>query len=135
MDSILLYFVSEDASADLLLGSSCKPWAILVVVCLLGTFVPGCLGYITPQCNAWPSDEAWGMLGTTLSQNASLIGPIVDSQFEECLSFGTDAFKITRDADGICMHKFDCAYRFCLPEAYGFNLPQYVADVRTEGDI
>ena len=83
------------------------------------------------------TNDEWSALSDSLSNDASLHGPINDSDYDKkCRSLKTDAYAISAAANGICMHAHECAYEFCLPEEdYGFDIPSYAVDVRTEDDI
>ena len=83
-----------------------------------------------------PNNE-WTALSDSLSNDASLHGPVNDADYDDkCIPLKTDAYAISGAAHGICMHSNDCAYEFCLPkEGYSFDLPSYAVDVRTEDDI
>ena len=89
-----------------------------------------------PLASSTPSMSEWATLQSALSTNASLHGPIESSTYDtECKTLGTNAYAISAGGNGICMHAHDCSHEFCSPKSFGYDLPSYVADVRTEEDI
>lgn len=80
------------------------------------------------------SKTEWDSLSSSLSTDASLHS-IQNSDYKTCRSLGSDAYALSDGANGICMHSHDCAYEFCLRERGVYDLPSYVIDARTEGDI
>lgn len=78
----------------------------------------------------------WSSLASSLSSEAALHGPFDNSgdSYEPCLSLGIDAFKISKENYGICMHAHACQYDFC-DEQFGYDLPSYTVEAKTESDI
>ena len=72
-----------------------------------------------------------------LSEDAALHGPMDPERFAaDCETLGTDAYAISKAANGICMHAFACFAEFCRPElGYSYNTPQYVVEAKTPEDI
>ena len=78
----------------------------------------------------------WQSLAASLSESASLHGPFQNSgeEYAPCLELGSDAFKISKEHDGLCMHSHACIHEFCLADSQ-YEIPSYTVEVKTEGDI
>lgn len=76
-------------------------------------------------------------LESNLSQDAALHGPFAntDNTYSPCEKLGTNAFAISQENDGLCMHSHDCSHQFCLPEQFGPALPAYTLEARVESDV
>jgi len=96
--------------------------------------------YNSPSCPEWPDVDTWTDLSNGLSSSASLHGPMdvtVASYNEACLvGSSTNPLEIMEEGNGICQQTHSCLYEFCDPwNGYGFDLPAYIAEVKTVDDV
>lgn len=79
----------------------------------------------------------WTALESTLSPDAALHGPFAntDVTYKPCTQLGTDAFAISKQNDGLCMHSHDCSHQFCLPAKFDSALPEYTLEAKVESDV
>lgn len=75
----------------------------------------------------------WESLNAVLTDSI-LHGPVLDTDYQACDLF-TDANTKSNSLHGICMQTYDCSHQFCNPLQFGFNLPLYTLDARSESDI
>eukprot|EP00957_Ditylum_brightwellii_P081253 6180885-Ditylum_brightwellii.AAC.1 len=78
----------------------------------------------------------WSSLSSSLSSEAALHGPFGNSPetYSPCLSLGTDAYKISKENYGLCMHAHACQHEFCEGN-FDYDLPSYTVEAKTESDI
>jgi hypothetical protein len=82
----------------------------------------------------------WSDLESALSQTsggAALHGPFsnTDKTYSPCEDLGTNAFAISQNNNGLCMHSHDCSHQFCARELFGSALPSFSVEAKVESDV
>jgi len=94
----------------------------------------GCLlGHIHHQAFAAVD---WDSLAESLSTEATLHGPFQNNlpTYAPCFGYISDAFKISKGNNGLCMHAHACNKNFCEDDQ-DYDLPLYSTEVKTDSDV
>ncbi len=101
------------------------------------TFFQAILLLIVP---IYVTSQNWDAFKESLD-DSTLHGPIPQTDYLQCFINGSRVGRSVfhpsdpDDEAGICMRYYSCGYQFCDPDNYGYNLPIYAMEAKSEEDI
>lgn len=94
--------------------------------------------FCEPSQPCWPSEAAWDDLNATVGGRLVNVGAAA-ADYGKCYEFGTNAFSLANDLNGLCYQGHNCAMQDCDGASYEngglFNFPSFSVTAESTADV